>query len=62
MGLSIIPEQKYMVEEQMYSSDMVSDRSSEILSDVDPTTEVSTLLKAFGIDVQRHIGVRISFS
>ncbi|CAG2203875.1 unnamed protein product [Mytilus edulis] len=49
-------EQKYMVEEQMYSSDMVSDRSSEILSDVDPTTEVSTLLKAFGIDVQRHIG------
>lgn len=46
----------------MYSSDMVSDRSSEILSDVDPTTEVSTLLKAFGIDVQRHIGVRISFS
>ncbi|XP_063412603.1 uncharacterized protein LOC134695306 [Mytilus trossulus] len=49
-------EQKYMVEEQMYSSEMVSDRSSEILSDVDPTTEVSTLLKAFGIDVQRHIG------
>ncbi|XP_052075917.1 synaptonemal complex protein 3-like [Mytilus californianus] len=49
-------EQKYMVEEQIYSNDIVSDRSSEILSDVDPTTEVSTLLKAFGIDVQRHIG------
>ncbi|CAC5407512.1 unnamed protein product [Mytilus coruscus] len=49
-------EQKYMVEEQICSNDIVSDRSSEILSDVDPTTEVSTLLKAFGIDVQRHIG------
>ena len=46
------------MEEHFCSTEIVSDRSSEVLSDLDPTVEVSTLLKAFGLDVQRHIQVK----
>lgn len=53
----MISEQRYFVEEHSFTNETVSSGSSVAFSDIAATTEVSTLLKAFGLDVQRHIKV-----
>jgi hypothetical protein len=40
-----------------FTNETVSDGSSVAFSEIAATTEVSTLLKAFGLDVQRHVKV-----
>lgn len=47
-----------MMEGQVYRNEIsLSPESYEVSSDIDPTIEVSALLKAFGHDVQKHIRV-----
>jgi hypothetical protein len=53
----MISEQRYFVEEHSFTNETVSDGSSVAFSEIAATTEVSTLLKAFGLDVQRHVKV-----
>lgn len=51
----LFKEQPSCIVEQHITSEIMSDRNSDVFSEVDPSTEVSTLMKAFGLDVQRHI-------
>jgi hypothetical protein len=50
-----LTEQRYFVEEHSFTNETVFDGSSVAFSEIAATTEVSTLLKAFGLDVQRNL-------